>query len=49
MYNTLGEDRGQNLFQTSTHTAHHWRDPTYFPSANFQVTKIKTKSIFETL
>jgi hypothetical protein len=37
MYNTLTEDRGQNLFQTSTHTGHHWRDGYYFPSSNFQV------------
>ena len=30
-------DRGQNLFQTSTHTAHHWRPGYYFPSSNFKV------------
>ena len=37
MQNTLTEDRGQDLFQTSTHTAHHWRPGYYFPSPNFRV------------
>jgi len=36
MQNTLTEDRGQNLFTTSTHTAHHWRPGFYFPSSNFK-------------
>lgn len=37
MENTLTQDRGQNLFTTSTHTAHHWRPGYYFPSSNFKV------------
>ena len=37
MQNTLGEDRGQNLFTTSTGTAHHWRPGYFFPSSNFKV------------
>lgn len=36
MQNPLEEDRGSDLFKTSTHTGHHWRPPTYFPSSNFQ-------------
>ncbi len=42
MQNNLTEDRGQNLFQTSTHTAHHWRPGFYFPSSNFKVTLLKS-------
>lgn len=30
------EDRGQDLFKTSTHTGHHYRPPTYFPSSNYE-------------
>lgn len=37
MQNNLEEDRGQDLFKTSTHTSHHYRPATYFPSSNFQV------------
>jgi hypothetical protein len=40
MENTLTEDRGQNLFQTSTHTGHHYRPGYYFPSSNFKVNLI---------
>lgn len=36
MQNTLTEDRGQNLFTTSTGTAHHYRPGYYFPSSNFK-------------
>ena len=36
MQNTLTEDRGQNLFTTSTGTAHHYRPGFYFPSSNYQ-------------
>ncbi|CAF0873452.1 unnamed protein product [Brachionus calyciflorus] len=36
MENTLTQDRGQNLFTTSTHTGHHWRPGYYFPSTNFK-------------
>lgn len=36
MQNTLTEDRGQNLFTTSTGNAHHWRPGYYFPSSNFK-------------
>jgi hypothetical protein len=43
MQNTFTEDRGQNLFQTSSHTAHHWRPGYYFPSSNF---KVKLKIIY---
>lgn len=37
MQNPLEEDRGQDLFKTSTHTAHHYRPSSYFPSSNFEV------------
>lgn len=33
---TFLADRGQNLFQTSSHTAHHYRPGFYFPSSNFK-------------
>ena len=46
MYNTINEDRGQSLFTTSTHTAHHWRDGYYFPSTNFKVHKISSNFSF---
>lgn len=36
MQNTLTQDRGQNLFTTSTGTAHHYRPGFYFPSSNFK-------------
>lgn len=36
MKNTLTEDRGQNLFTTSTGTAHHYRPGYYYPSSNFK-------------
>lgn len=36
MQNTLTDDRGQNLFTTSTGTGHHWRPGYYFPSSNFK-------------
>jgi hypothetical protein len=37
MINPLEEDRGQDLFKTSTHTAHHYRPNSFFPSSHFQV------------
>lgn len=37
MENTLTQDRGQNLFTTSTGTAHHYRPGYYFPSSNYRV------------
>jgi len=36
MQNNFTDDHGQNLFQTSTHTAHHWRPGFYYPSSNFK-------------
>lgn len=36
MENTLTQDRGQNLFTTSTGTAHHHRPGYYFPSSNYR-------------
>lgn len=36
MQNTLTDDRGQNLFTTSTGTAHHYRPGYYFPSSNYK-------------
>ena len=45
MQNNLTEDRGQSLFQTSTHTAHHWRPGFYFPSSNFKVTYFSIKKL----
>lgn len=36
MHNTLTDDRRQDLFATSNHVGHHWRDSYYFPSQNFE-------------
>lgn len=43
MYNTINVERRQDLFQTTTHTGHHWRDPYHFPSSNFEVKTNKKK------